>query len=132
MAGVPITDDDLENLATKLLALHDLTRAERSILWAALAVAADALSPRGGVGHTDLVVRDKRGGHLMVEIPAEVNWIDTAERAAQIPAEVAKAFTRERHNEYEKLERAVKEQADKIGGDPKIRSTRPQHKDEAN
>lgn len=91
MAEVVIAADDVKQLGTKLMRLQpELDRAERALLWAALAVAADAVSVEGGLGRTSLVREGDRDGEFKVVV--DDSWSEDRELTADFPAQLARAF----------------------------------------
>src|SRR3712207_1406968 len=94
MAEVSIAAKDVMEPGRKLMQLQPgLDRAERALLWAALAVAADALSVDGGLGRTSRVRQSDREGEFTVVV--DDRWSEDPQLTDDFPAQLARAFRQE-------------------------------------
>ncbi|MBG0566760.1 hypothetical protein [Actinoplanes aureus] len=122
MAEISITPDHIRRLGIKLMGLqHKLTAEERTILWGALAVAADVLNKSDTEpGQTNLV--DQKGIDGALRAKVDPPWRDDPDLNPDFPDMLARAFYPERQKKDARDPLKGEDMAGKIGGDVKIRS----------
>ena len=95
MAQVPVKRKDIKKLGERLNMLASLTDAERTLLSAVFAVAADVMSPDNGFGYTTLVQADRKN-RLTVAVPDDILAVPDdilTSATSRAPDRVASSYT---------------------------------------